>query len=61
MKYLIIIFFPLAYILGACNSDAKKQEQKKQDSVEMEKVDQMLLDQDSLIKAKEKELLEKYK
>ena len=60
MKHTLIIFLFMSCAIMACNSKAKQVE-KTRDSLEMEKVDQMVLDQDSLIKAKEKELMEKYK
>ncbi len=48
---------------AACSDKAAKQAEKTKDSVEnaeLKQVDRMLENQDSILKAKEKELLEQY-
>ncbi|MEZ4805638.1 MAG: hypothetical protein R2852_09190 [Bacteroidia bacterium] len=61
MKNILIIAILIS--LGSCSNTAQQHEEHVQDSIEqteIDQVDEMLLNEDSLLKAKEKELLEKY-
>jgi hypothetical protein len=61
MKTILLTAILISF--GACSNEAQQQEEHIQDSIEqteVDQVDEMLLNEDSLIKAKEKELLEKY-
>ena len=53
----------MASFCAACSNPAKEKAEKTRDSVEqveLKQVDEMLQNEDSLLKAKEAELLEKY-
>lgn len=55
--------FILSLACASCSDGAGKQAQKTKDSVEnaeLKQVDRMLENQDSILKAKEKELMEQY-
>jgi len=62
-KPFFVILILLSTFSTACKSGTKEMGEKTQDSVEqteMEQVDQMILNQDSLIKEEEKKIMEKY-
>lgn len=65
MKYLVsCAFLILSWTLPSCTSSEKKLEENQKDSIEnaeLQQVDRMRHNEDSLLKEKEKELLEKYK
>ena len=64
MKTILFISSILLLSATACSNDAEKQAEKTQDSienVELDKVDEIRQNEDSLLKAKEAELMEQYK
>ena len=65
MKFYIILLCTSGIIgFSACSGNSKSVEERRNDSmeeVEMKQVDQIRHNEDSLMKEKEKELLEKYK
>jgi hypothetical protein len=58
MKTLLTIF--CLATLSACQSSDSKKEEEKRDSIELEKVDKMRVNEDSLIEEEKKRLMEKY-